>query len=253
MSCFVLNSCDPWEDDSYHEGGPTGGGMLLKEVHTTYPDGSEGLATYTYDDQNRVKEVYAYANILDTETYSQTVNTYTSNTNITSVTNSYTAGVVQMTNTMTTQVSGNTATVNMVTEYEVGGETIQINTNSQLTFSAPCGTSENIMTIEMPEMPSQQTTITYEYTDANCSHKEFQDEQLTSTVTNDDKYSPYTTPDAFAMGIVGHNPVKIEDAMEGTVETIVYTYNENNYPTQAVHTFNEESGQTGYTETFVYY
>lgn len=252
ISCLAFNSCDPWEDDSYHEGGPGGGGMLLKEVHTTYPDGSEGLATYTYDNQSRMKEVYVYANILDMETYSHTVNTYASNTNYTSVSNTYTGGVVQMTNTINALISGNTANITIQTEYEVDGETISINATNQLTFSAPCGTSENVMTIEMPEMPTQQTTITYEYTDANCSHKEFQDGELTSTVTNDDKYSPYNTPEAYAMGIVGHNYIKAEST-DGTVETVTYTYNENDYPTQAVHSFSEGSGQTGYTETFTYY
>jgi len=249
FGCFALNSCDPWEDDSYHEGG-SGNGTLLKEVHTAYPDSSEGLATYMYDAEGRLTEGYAYANILDMETYSHTVQTYSGDTNIHTVSQSYMAGSVFSTTTIDSQLNGNT--INMTMEMVAGEQTIS--STSEITFSLPCGVDENHTTVVMPGFPDPIESIsTYEFTDANCSYKEYVNGDLSSTVTMDDKFSPYTTPQSIAMGTAPHNPVKIEDAVDGTIETIVYTYNENDYPTQAVHTFNEESGQTGYTETFTYY
>src|SRR5690606_28771032 len=187
------------------------------------------------------------------ESYSHTVNTYTSSTNITTVSKIYAAGVVQSTTTMTTQMSGNNVHISSETEYEFAGEIILINSDNDMTFSAPCGVSENIVTLEMPEMPVQEHTLTYEYTDENCSSKEFQDGELTVTTTMDANFSPYTTTESIAMGIIPHKPLKIESALDGTIETITYTYNEEGYPTKAVHTFNEGSGQADYTEEFTYY
>lgn len=249
-SIFLFTSCEAWEDESYHPGGDNnggGGGMLLKEVKTT-SSGLEGKATYLYDSSNRVKEVTSYANILDTETYTKTIVTYSSNTNATSVTNMYMGGIVQSTITTTTQVTGSIVNVNTVTEM-MG---MEVSMSSAMTFSAPCGVSENVINTVMMGMPPIETTITYQYTDANCSYKEFQDGQLASTVTMDDKYSPYTTEQNYAMNIVARNATKYEGA-DGTIQNVAYTYNENNYPTKAVHTFSGTSTEQNYTEEFTYY
>ena len=246
-TCFALNSCDPWEDDSYHEGGPGGTGNLLKEVHTT-TDGVEGLATYTYDENGRMTGVSAYSNILDMESYTQIVQTYPNESTIHTVAETFAMGTVFSTTTIHTTVSGNTIT--MDSESEMMDQVIT--QNSVMTFSAPCGVQENNMTITMPEMDPVEAVITYNYTDGNCSYIESTNGDVTTTVTMDDKFSPFTTPESIAMGVTPHNPVKVESA-DGTIETITYTYNEDNYPVTAVHTFNEESGQSGYTEEFIYY
>lgn len=243
-----LNSCEPWEDESYHPGGNNGNGMLLKEVKTVSA-GVEGLATYTYDAENRFKEGFSYANILDMETYSHITQSYSGDSNTHTVAKTYMSGTLFTTSTIDTELNGNLITMNM--EMEFGGETIT--SVSEITFSQPCGVQQNHTTTNMPEFPDPiESVSTYQYTDSNCSFKEFVDGELSSTVTMDDKFSPFTTPESIAMGVVQHNAVKIENA-DGTIETITYTYNEQNYPIQAVHTFNEGSGQADYTETFVYY
>lgn len=253
LGCLLLStsfflSCEAWEDESYHPGGNTGDGMLLKEVKTT-TNGGEAQTTYTYDAENRVKEIYHYSNILDMESYAHTVNTYSGDTNYTSVTNTHQGGVIESTTTVTAQINGNL--LNLEMEMEVGGEVMMTMTN-EMTFTAPCGVTENLMNLIAEGMPPMEVLITYQYTDANCSYKEFQNGDLTNTVTNDDKFSPYTTPEAMAMGIVQHNYIKMEGA-DGTIENVTYTYNENGYPTKAVHTFSGTSEETNFTEEFFYY
>lgn len=250
ISIFLFTSCEAWEDESYHAGGDNngGGGMLLKEVKTI-SDGVEGKVTYTYDSSNRMKEVYSYANVLDTETYSHTLITFSNQTNAVSVTKVYMMGQLFSTVTSSNQLVGNN-TMNVDIQMDMGGLIIQM--NNVMTFSAPCGTSQNVITTTMPGMPPFESTSTYQYTDANCSFKEFTDGVLSSTVTNDDKYSPFTTPESHAMGVVPHNPLRTEDS-EGAIRTSTYTYNEQNYPTKAVHTFSGTSTEPNYTEEFTYY
>ena len=249
MSCLALNSCDPWEDDSYHEGGGSNG-TLLKEVHTTSA-GVEGLATYTYDANGRMIGVIAYADILDMESYSQTIQTYTGDTNVHSVTKSYLAGVLTTTTTVNSQVNGNL--VNMTMSMDDGsGQTID--STMEITFELPCGVQQNAMSTTMPGFPDPiESLTTYEYTDVNCSSKEYVNGDLSTTTTMDGKISPFSTPESIAMGVTSHNPVKIENAADGSVETITYTYNEQDYPIKAVHTFSQGSGQADYTEEFTYY
>ena len=248
LAGLVLNSCEPWEDESYHPGGMTGDGMLLKEVKTT-SNGAEGLTTYTYDNENRVKEIYHYSDILDMETYAHTVNTYSGDTGYTSVTNTLQGGIIETTTTVTAQLNGNL--LNLEMEMETGGEVMMTMTN-EMTFTAPCGVTQNLVNLIAEGMPPMEILITYQYTDENCSYKEFQNGDLTNTVTNDDKFSPYTTPEAMAMGIVQHNYIKMEGA-DGTIENVAYTYNENGYPTKAIHTFSGTSEETNFTEEFFYY
>lgn len=249
LCTLLFTSCEPWEDESYHPGGNNnGGGLLLKEVKTT-TNGLEGKATYTYDTNNRVKEVFAYADILDMQTYSHTVNTYSGEANVVSVTTMYVAGVAQIVTTVTGQINGNI--FNMEITMAMGGEVMTTMTN-EITFSAPCGITQNSVNTVMMGMPPIETLITYQYTDANCSFKEFQDGVLTTTVTNDDKFSPYTTPENYSMGIIAHNAVKYEST-DGSIQNVAYTYNEDNYPIKAVHTFSGTSTEQNYTEEFTYY
>jgi hypothetical protein len=247
-TCFALNSCDPWEDDSYHEGGPGGSGNLLKEVHTT-TNGAEGLATYTYDENGRLTGGYSYASILDMETYNQITQSYPSETTIHTVSQSYMSGTLISTSTIDSELNGDV--INITMEMEAGEETMT--STSEITFSTPCGAQQNTTVVNMPGFPDPiESVSTYEYTDGNCSYIESVNGDVSQTVTMDDKFSPFTTPESIAMGITPHNPVKIENA-DGTIETITYTYNEDNYPVTATHTFNEESGQADYTEEFIYY
>lgn len=248
FSAFVFQSCDPWEDESYH---PTGGGtdgpevvMLLKEVKTVF-NGAESLSTYTYDGQNRLSKILSYMDIQTMNTYTETVYQYPSNDHTIIVAKSHMNGELVSTSQVDMKILTSTTAQMTMT----GGEFGDIITD--ITFSSPCGISKMITNMEFMGTPITSTTI-HTYNDANCSYTEKVDGEWTQTVFNDDKYSPYSDPQAIAMGIVSHNPIKVEEA-DGTIEIIAYQYNENGYPTSAAHTFNQGGEQANYTETFTYY
>jgi hypothetical protein len=247
---LFLHSCDPWEDDSYHEGGNNNGGagtLLLKEVKTTTAN-AEGLTTYIYDANNRVKEVKNITDILDMQSYSLTTTTYTGNNISNSVTKQYMGGNLTMTTNMVTTVNGNNSAT--VIEMIVDGE-VTMTINYDANFSLPCGMVTSNVSMTGMGLPPTNYVLSHQYTDANCSYKEFIDGTLSTTVTMDDKFSPYTNPESYSTGVYPHNATRIEDA-DGTIETITYTYNAENYPTKAVHTFTNSESQN-YTEEFFYY
>jgi hypothetical protein len=247
---LFLHSCDPWEDDSYHEGGNNNGGagtLLLKEVKITTGN-VEGLTTYTYDSNNRVKEVKNITDILDMQSYSLSTTTYTGNNVTNTVTQQYMGGTLMMTSNMVTTVNGNNAVTTI--ETIVDGQ-VMMNMSYDMNFSLPCGMVTSNVSMTGPEFPPMNYVISHQYTDANCSYKEFIDGTLSTTVTMDDKYSPYTNPESYSTGVYPHNATRIEEA-DGSVETITYTYNAENYPTKAVHTFTNSESQN-YTEEFFYY
>lgn len=244
FSCFILNSCDPWEDDSYHEGGVNTPTMLLKEIKTTSEIGVEGLTTYTYDSNSRLSEANSYSDITNMQTYTKVTYQYVSGTQTIVEGKYYQDGTITGTMTTTINVDGNTANVEI--ENSMTG-----NITTQMTFSEPCGVDEAIMTLEFMGDEIENVN-TYEYFDSNCSYRQLVDGNLDVTVYKDDKNFPLIDPQANIMGISTHNDIKIEN-VNGIVETITYTYNELDYPIQAVHTFSEGSGQVGYTEEFIYY
>lgn len=249
LCLLSLSSCDPWEDDNNNDGGgdnPPTAGNLLKEIHTV-SNGVEGKATYTYDSENRVKTVTSYDDISNNQSYSLTTNNYNGNT-IETITETYIDGALYSTATGTSTTNGNTINVEMET---VSNGEVMLTLESEILFELPCGVQQNSITTELFGSPIT-FVMTYDYTDANCSYKEYTEGQLTQTVTNDDKNNPQTTPESIAMGVVMHNPILVVTP-DGTTETITYTYNEDDYPTEAIHTYNQGSGQQDYTQTFTYY
>lgn len=251
---FGLTSCDDWEDDSWHPGNGSGGGgepgdgevMLLKEQNISM----DGLLTnyaYTYNADDRIAEIVITQN---GTLSSNTVYTYTGSNQIKAVAKGYMNGEVVMTATAVAIIEGNHQYVTTTTEYPGMPPIVMEN---DVTFEAPCGALENIITINMDGTP-MVTTLTYEYTDPNCSYKEFSDGAHVTTVTNDAMNAPVLDPLVTQLGVVRHNPLKIQDLSESSIETIQYTYNENGYPTFAEHV----TVQTGvpdqeWTEEFIYY
>lgn len=249
---LLLNSCDPWEDESYHPGDNNGGGgqgegLLLKEIKRT-GGGIESVTTFTYDSNNRIQSLHAVMTTMGEEQITEGTYTYSGQYNSTVVLNQLVGNQIVSTTTIHTTVNGNT--VNKVTEIESQGQTISTSTH-QISFSAPCGIQSNTVSETTQGNPPTNYVLTYEYLDSNCSVKEFRDGVLTVTITKDDKLNPLTTPENYAMGINLHNATKYEYA-DGTVENITYTYNSSNYPTKAVHSF-PDAPQNNYTEEFTYY
>lgn len=246
FSCFALNSCDAWEDENYDNnsggGGSDGPGtiLLLKKSKTVAANGVSGENTYTYDNQNRVTNVKTINNIEDVTSYGETNYQYPSENKVNVINKLYISGELVSTNTINLEILSST-TAKMTTVSDFVGEII-----SDITYSAPCGISKMVNT--MGEMGS--STQTYEYFDNKCSFYEYLDGELVSTTFNDDKFSPFFDPMRVSMGLVSHNPIKIEEP-GGTYEAISYQYNSENYPTQANHTFDES--ESNYTETFEYY
>lgn len=253
---FSLNSCNDWED----ENGPSDGGgivegpdvlMLLKEAKTNFANGTEGLSVYTYDTNNRVSKVIHHNDIEEQDSYSEVNYTYSGQNNVTSVAKTYGMGELIATTTITMTVNGDQAT--MVTVIDAEG-TDPITTNYDITFSTPCGVDEILSSFEIPGFPEISTTTTFTYTDGNCSFEQYDDGELSQTVTNDNKFSPLMDEISYSMGIIKRNPLKIIDHFENITENVVYTYNENDYPVTASHTFTGTPGaEIDYTETFVYY
>lgn len=248
---FILNSCNDWEDESYHPGGSDGPEviMLLKESTQNYANGITGKYQYTYDSENRLSKILIHMDTSITDSYSEATYSYSGNTHVDLVVTTYMFGMEVSKANFSSDISGNTQTTNI--EHFQDGESIGTMI-SVATFSAPCGITENTVTTNFPGFPPMQSTATYEYTDSNCSYKEMVDGTLATIVTNDDKFSPIITGvEDFIPGYVRHNPIKIENQAENIVETITYTYNENDYPETASHTFSDEG--MNYTETFTYY
>src|SRR5690606_12092262 len=225
---FLFTSCEAWEDESYHEGGDSfEPALLVKEVRTTSEDSdAEGLIKYAYDTQNRVTEILTYGDLLEMDTYVQTTFQYPSATKTIMISKTYVEEALMFTLTTTIDVI-NSTTANVTVQNNLTGDI-----SSVITYSAPCGTATAENTIEFMGEEFTSTT-TYDYTDANCSYKEFIDGELEETVTKDDKFSPYLDPQALALGITAqHNITKVVNAVEGTTHNIVYTYNEMDYPTK---------------------
>lgn len=247
FSAFVFQSCDPWEDESYH---PTGGGsdgpeveMLLKEVKTQ--TGSfEGLSTYTYDGQNRLTKIISHSDITDQGSYAEITYQYPTEGKVKFVSKGYLGGELITTTSAEFEIETQTTAKLSIQDGIIGEMT------SQITYSAPCGISNMVTTLNIEGSPT--STTSYTFNDANCSYTENIDGEWSETVFRDDKFSPYMDPMAILMGVISHNTLKVEES-DGAVETISYLYNENGFPTSATHTFNEISGEDNYTKTFVYY
>lgn len=253
VSAFSFQSCDPWEDESYHGPNGDGGGpqtvMYVKEIKKIMPSPNggmvEGVEEYTYDGQNRLSKVVGHLDIVEVNSYTEAVYQYPSADVTKVITKSYLNSELQATNTITT------TTLSSTTGHVLVESDAMDDINMDLTFALPCGITKNVMTMIYGGQPITSTT-TYEYTDGNCSYTEKVDGEWTETVFRDNKFSPHADPLAIAMGIVLHNNTKVEES-DGTIETISYQYNENDYPTNASHTFNVGEGQANYTETFTYY
>lgn len=242
FSGFLLNSCDPWEDENGDGPDVPDAGLLLQKTTIVSSNGITGETIYTYDSQNRISTIKTINNVQDVTTYSEVTYQYLSSSNITLTTKSYQNGQLISTTTSNLNVlSSSTATLTMSSE--LGEISIAI------TYSTPCGITEAITTFG-----NFTQTSTYEYFDNKCSYKEFIDGELQSTTFNDDKFNPIHDPIAIAMGLVSHNIIKVEE-VDGINEVISYQYNSDDYPTEAVHTFSNEDPDQGilnYTETFEY-
>ena len=241
VSCFVLNSCDPWEDDSYHEGG-NGNGMLLKEVHTVNEE-YEGLTTYAYNSEGRVTEIKVVGNILDQQTYTLATYQYpTENKLITNV-KVYMMGTLFLDTTTTLEITSDTAATMVMEDSMFGTVT------SEIIYSAPCGISSSVNNSDI----GGTSTTTYTYFDSNCSYREYIDDNLEETVYRDGKNAPYFDPAALTMGLNNPGNITKTESSDGTIHNITYQYNELDYPISASHTYTGGSGEADYTETFVYY
>lgn len=245
---FTLNSCDPWEDENNNPGdggGPDGPGvvMLIKKSTIVSSNGVTGENTYTYDGQNRLSVIKSIQNIDDATTYSQSNYQYPSEGVVQLTAKSFVSGQQIASNTTTLQIlSATSATMTMVDDV-IGELSVEI------TYSAPCGVTKSVTT-----WGEFTQTATQEYFDEKCSFKQFLEGELQSTTFNDNKNYPIFDPLSVAMGLVNHNPIKVEEA-DGTNEVITYQYNDADYPTQAVHTFSQEDPDQdilNYTETFEY-
>lgn len=250
VSSLGLNSCEAWEDESYHPGGennPETPALLLKEVKTTTEDSNvEGVIKYNYDSQSRLTEILVYGDLMQMETYNQTTFQYPSPTKNIMISKTFVGNSLMLTITSTVDVV-NATTANVTIQNELTGDI-----SSVVTLATPCGTVSATNTMEF--MGQEFTSVTtYEYTDANCSYKEYIDGVLEETVTKDNKFSPYVDPQAYTLGMTGqHNITKVVNHFEESTHNIVYTYNELNFPTKAVHTF-EGTDNVNYTEEFIYY
>lgn len=243
-----FQSCDPWEDESYHPGGPGGNGntpaLLLKEIKTTHLSGMNSLSTYSYDSESRISMVKSFPDVADTESYSLLTYQYPSDSQVIINAKTYQLGDLFATMNTTININGNT--VQMEIENNLTG-----NISTTLTLESPCGVQKAIMSMEILGQPVESIN-TYEYFDANCSYKHKIDGNLNETIYKDDKNFPLVDPQTNFMGIEAHNDIKIENA-NGEIETITYTYNDLDFPTKAIHSFSGASSQEGFTEEFIYF
>lgn len=255
--CFI--ACDPWEDeqdllinvenpedpsDSSDPSTPPTASMLLKMKKYTYEDNVE-WEEYTYDDQKRLIKVHSYGEENPDLHYAEIIYEYVSASKVTSVASVYVNGnlLSKVTN---SYEHIDDATLKIITESDITGVI-----NSTATYSPPCGihTMENVANF----MGTPTTSVTtYEFTDDNCSYKEFVDGEWEETVTKDNKKSPEYDLFAAFMNLKKHNILKVESE-DGSIQTTIYQYNEEGYPTQASHTFNEEAMEDPYTVTYTYY
>lgn len=240
---FSLNSCDPWEDENNNGGSDEPTSNLLKEVKKM--TGSiEGKELYTYDTQNKLIKSMVYTDITDQTSYVETSYQYPGEGKVNATEKTYQTGSLVMTKSVNFSILTST-TAQSVNYTDLTGEG-----NSEITYSTPCGISK-IVTTFVVDGETQTTVQTFEYIDSNCSSKEFLDGELYQTTTNDNKFSPRVDPFAIVMGVTKKIPIKIL-LDDGTLETINYQYNENNYPISANHSFNPESGEENFSETFIY-
>lgn len=250
-----LTSCDDWEDDSWHPGNETGGGgeepgegemMLLKEQNIS----QGGMLTsyaYSYNSNNRLKELTVTQNgvLLSNSLY-----TYPGSNEVHVEGKSYQGGEVIATISLNAVLDGNHQYTTTIVNYPGLPQMLM---ESDITFEAPCGTQQNTVTTTI-DGETLGYVLTYEYTDVNCSYKEFSDGELISEVTNDGMKAAVMDPLVVQLGMVQHNLLKIVDHEENTTETIQYIYNEEGYPVSAEHLLVQTGGtDETWTEEFIYY
>lgn len=253
-----LASCNDWEDDSWHPGTETGGGggegegpgeggtMRLKEQNIIK---DEGLMTYaySYNSDNRLKEMTVTQN---GELLSNSLYTYIGSNEIHVEGKSYQGGQVIATVSLNAVLDGNHQYTTTIVNYS---GLPQMHMESDITFEAPCGTQQNVVSTTVDGMTSDYV-LTYEYTDTNCSYKEYSDGSLISELTNDGMKAALSDPLVIQLGIVQHNPLKVIDYENNTTETIEYSYNEEGYPVSAEHVLLQTGApDETWTEEFIYY
>lgn len=251
-----LTSCDDWEDDSWHPGMENGGGngeepgdgesMRLKE-HKINRGGVLTSYAFSYNSNNRLQELTATQN---GELINATLYTYPGSNEVHAEAKTYQGGQVIATLSSNAVIDGNHQYTTTIVNYPGLPQMLM---ESDLIFEAPCGAQQNTVSTTINDETSTFVT-TYEYTDNNCSFKEYSDGELTSTITNDGMKAAVLDPLIIQLGVVQHNPLKIVDHDENSTETIQYIYNEEGYPVSAEHTLVQTGGvDETWTEEFIYY
>lgn len=242
---LTFNSCEAWEDESYHPGENSGSIMLLKELKTEYESGVISVSQYTYDSSDRLAKIVILNDNTVTDTYTEAIYTYPNALTTKVATKTYTNS--ELTYDMVTEVTVDGNSYTMVSTQN-GDPLMNLSGNTM----TPCG----VQSLEGTFGEDMSYSESYQYIDGNCSYKHTVNGTLSTTVMKDNKRNPqYDQALLSSEGYVSHNILSEHDHAENTITEYAYTYNENNYPEKAVVTIKDESGQIvmTYTQTFIYY
>lgn len=242
---LTFNSCEAWEDESYHPGENSGPTMLLKELRTEYTNGITSVSQYTYDSSDRLAKILIYSDLSSTDNYTEATYTYPNALTIKVETKTYINSELTYDMVAESTIDGNSYTM---VSTQNGDPLMNVSGNTM----TPCG----LQSLEGTFGEDMSYSESYQYIDDNCSFKHTVNGTLSTTVMKDNKRNPqYDQALLSSSGYVSHNIVSEHDHVENTITEYAYTYNENNYPEKAVVTIKDESGQIvmTYTQTFIYY
>lgn len=244
----TFNACSPWEDESYHPGNDFGPTMLLKEMTTTYHDSNiVSKQVFEYDSEDRLKKITTHSDTSILESYSVADYTYPNAMSSKISTKTYLNGDLFSEALTESSYDGNEMNIVM----SMNGEEML---TAVATIGLPCGI--DTMNQSFNFLGQTITSVsTYQYTDSNCSFRHMVDGELFETVTNDNKRNPMFNEQAYLIGYASHNPLKVVDHDEGTVQEYTYIYNESNYPVSAEITLKTAEGELieEYTVSYTYY